>query len=445
MTVRPFRLTRRAALRGVAAGLTATVTLPRLEAMLGHHGDAYADGTPLPKLYATYFWGNGIDPKRWVPTSTGANWTLSEQLAPLAPVKDYVSVVTNATLTLPRGNEPHVSGPVGLLTGDDYEGTGFADATVKSISLDQIIANKISQGAQFKSIEVRIGKPHPGGTAITNISHNGPNNPNRGETDPKALFDRLFGATFVDPGATGAPMSSINDVRKSMLDLVADDAARLRPRLGTADKARLDQHVEGIRSLEQRLTTQAATVKGCSKPMPPVTAATLQAGNAVMSTLIAMALACDLTRVVSFEFTTPASHVFYPEININQDVHEWCHSHGVDDMVNKAIVYFVGNMNTFLSTLKSTADGAGNLLDRACVLGTSCTGYGPSHDTKDYPLVIAGRALGGLVHPGIHFRQATEDNASRVPLTLLKLMGAPAVSWGVGVLHADKPITELLT
>jgi Protein of unknown function (DUF1552) len=166
--------------------------------------------------------------------------------------------------------------------------------------------------------------------------------------------------------------------------------------------------------------------------------------NEMMSKLVAMALACDMTRVVTFEYTSPATHIQYPEIDVREDVHEWGHSHGIDDLVEKSILYWMQSFATFLSTLKGTPDAAGNLLDRACVFGTSCTGYAPTHDFADFPLVIVGRAAGALVYPGIHFRPAQEDTASRVPLTLLKAMGVAANEWGVGPLHTDKPITELL-
>jgi Protein of unknown function (DUF1552) len=446
MNVRPFRLSRRAVLRSAVGAGAAGLALPRLDAMLNHHGEAYADGSALPKCFAIWYWGLGNDPKRWVPKTTGPGFELSEQLAPLAPVKDYVSLVTNMRPRPPRNDWPHLTGQVGLLTGDDYQGTSFKDGTVKRPSLDQVIANAVGTTTRFKSLEIRIGAVDPGqGTAQDHISHNGPNNPNRGETDVKAVFERLFGSGFQAPGGASNAPSPRDQVRKSILDLVQADAERLKPRLGTNDRARLDQHLEGVRSLEQRLVNVAPAAPTCKKPPEPTAPADMTARHKMMSELVAMALACDMTRVVTYEYTSPATHLQFPEIGVHEDVHEWGHTHGVDDLVEKSIIYWMNAFSTFLTGLKNTPDASGNLLDRACVFGTSCTGFAPTHDFADFPLVIVGKGAGSLVYPGIHFRPAADDTASRVPLTLIKAMGLPATEWGVGSLHTDKPITELLT
>ncbi len=446
MSVHRFRLGRRALLRGAVGASAAAIALPRLDAMLHHNGEAYADGTPLPKCFVLWYWGLGNDPKRWVPKATGSGFALSEQLAPLEPVKDYVSLVTNMRPRPPRNDWPHLTGQVGLLTGDDYQGTSFMDGTVKRPSLDQVIAGVVGGGARFKSLEVRIGPIDPGqGTAQDHVSHNGPNNPNRGETDVNAMFTRLFGSGFQAPGAAQNAPSPRDQVRKSILDLVLQDAARLEPRLGANDRARLEQHLDAVRSLETRLTTVAPAAPTCQKPATPTTPADMTARSDIMSQLVAMALACDLTRVVTYEYTSPATHMQYPEIGVHEDVHEWGHTHGVDDLVEKSIMYWMKAFSTFLTGLKNTPDANGNVLDRACVFGTSCTGFAPTHDFADFPLVIVGRAAGSLVYPGIHFRPASEDTASRVPLTLLKAMGLPNTEWGVGPLHTDKVIGELLT
>ncbi len=446
MNVRPFRLDRRAVLRAAVGVGAAGIALPRLDAMLHHHGEAYADGSALPKCFAIWYWGLGNDPKRWVPKATGAGFELSEQLAPLAPVKDYLSVVTNMRPRPPRNDWPHLTGQVGLLTGDDYQGTSFKDGTVKRPSLDQVIASAVGTSTRFKSLEIRVGGVDPGqGTAQDHISHNGPNNPNRGETDVKAVFARLFGSGFQAPGAGTSAPNPRDQVRKSILDLVQADAERLKPRLGANDRARLEQHLEGVRSLELRLTNVAPSAPTCKQPLAPAVPADMTARHQIMSELVAMALACDMTRVVTYEYTSPATHLQFPEIGVHEDVHEWGHTHGVDDLVEKSIMYWMNAFATFLTGLKNTPDASGNLLDRACVFGTSCTGFAPTHDFADFPLVIVGRAAGSLVYPGIHFRPASDDTASRVPLTLLKAMGLPATEWGVGSLHTDKPINELLT
>src|SRR5687767_1310072 len=94
-----FRLSRRTFLRGSLASAGAVgLGLPLLDAMLDRNGDALAEGGELPRRFVVWFWGNGNDPARWAPAAEGAGWAPSEMLAPLAPIKDYVNVVSGLTL-----------------------------------------------------------------------------------------------------------------------------------------------------------------------------------------------------------------------------------------------------------------------------------------------------------------------------------------------------------
>ena len=111
-------LDRRTFLRGTAlTGASVAVGLPLLDSMLSLGGTALADGSPLPLRFAVWFWGNGSDPDRWAPSTTGPGWEPSEMLAGIAGVKDYVNVVSGTTLPVAGRNNPHVEGAVGILVG----------------------------------------------------------------------------------------------------------------------------------------------------------------------------------------------------------------------------------------------------------------------------------------------------------------------------------------
>src|SRR5262245_52422564 len=110
------RLPRRTLLRGAAGGALVSLGLPTLAAMLDGNGSALAGGRPLSRRLGIFFWGNGIRHKKWVPAERGRSWALSEELAPLAAVKDYVNVVTG--MNVKTGNEQgHHAGSVGILSG----------------------------------------------------------------------------------------------------------------------------------------------------------------------------------------------------------------------------------------------------------------------------------------------------------------------------------------
>ena len=110
------RIARREVLRGIAYGGAVSVGLPLLESMLDSHGRALADGTPLPKRFGVFFWGNGVRLGHFTPATTGAGYQLTESLQPFANVKDYLSVVSG--FDIKTGNERgHHAGCVGILSG----------------------------------------------------------------------------------------------------------------------------------------------------------------------------------------------------------------------------------------------------------------------------------------------------------------------------------------
>ena len=79
--------------------------------------------------------------------------------------------------------------------------------------------------------------------------------------------------------------------------------------------------------------------------------------------------------------------------------------------------------------LRDTPDGTGNLLDSLALLATSDCGDGTAHSVNEYPIVIAGRAGGELVHPGIHL-ETEREHTNRVLLTLLRAVGMEIASLG---------------
>ena len=95
-------LSRRSILRGILGGAAVSIVLPPLEAMFDANGTAHADGTPVPKRLGIFFFGNGVKRDRFFPPETGPGFTLPDELAPFAPVRDYLSVVSGMSIN-PRG------------------------------------------------------------------------------------------------------------------------------------------------------------------------------------------------------------------------------------------------------------------------------------------------------------------------------------------------------
>ena len=453
MTIK--HLDRRTVLRGaLAAGAAVSIPLPLLEIMLNGNGTALAQSaTPLSPLYVTWFFGNGVLPGLWKPakTGSGAAWEPSPQLTPLAEHKPYVTVVSGLEGKLVVAGVEHPSGSAACTTGAPINGNA-----VRAESIDQTVAGLLGTPAGgYKSIEIGVTPATPNGPqdSLHTVSHSGPNARNSPEYDPKAVFNRLF------MGAT-SPMSGQPDqaaklakVKKSVLDAVLADGARLQQRLGATDRQRIEHHLDAIRAIEARLdgTTGTGTPAMCGNQMLPTTGKDMNseappAVNTIMSQLATLALACDKTRVVSYMFSLPAAHVYYRHLDadMNADFHDTiCHTDAGDKAnqprVDKGVKYTMRCLAEFLTSMKSTPHGAGNLLDSTLIYVTSDTAWGKVHDRTEWPVLLVGKAGGKLA--GDQHLNFPSENLSRALLTVAQLMGSPKTSYGIdgGMVTAALP------
>ena len=424
------KLDRRTVLRGVLGGAAVSVGLPVLDCFLNDNGTAFAGGGGLPKRFGIWFWGNGNLPERWVPFEEGRGWTPSEQLAPLATIQDDITVVTG--MDVKTGNSiPHWSGPAGLLSGAPLIVRSGEDYTFSAPSLDQIVAAEVGGETRFKSLELGV-KPDFG------LSYNGPDSRNPPEAEPARLFDRIFGGGFRAPGSDPTPDPRLR-LRRSVLDAVVTEIGALSSRVGAADKQRLELHFDGIRGLEQRLARLELAppdLAACERPERPADEFPRQDGRPpmpeiadAMNDVLAMALACDQTRVFSYVYTYPVNNVLFPEMPAGH--HRLTHDEpGEQPLVNRIVISIMEQFARFVDRLRSVPEGDGTLLDHLVVLGTSDTSFGRTHALTEYPIILAGSACGAL-QMGLHFRTPPGDNASKLVLTLMQAMDLRVESFGV--------------
>jgi hypothetical protein len=436
-----FKLSRRTLLRGMLGGAGIALALPPLEAFFDDNGLAYAlDGT-FPKRFGLFFWGNGIIPERWIPQTTGADWELTDQLAPLASVKDQVTVITG--MEVKTGNPAaHISGPAGFLTGDGVFTVGDHD-TFQHPSIDQLMAAAIGGDTRFRSVEVGV---EPG---VRGLSYNGPNSLNPPESDPAVLFERLFGGGFRVPGEEPIIDPKLS-IRRSILDSVLTDANQLRGRLGATDKARLDQHLSGVRDLElriARLEEDPPNLAACMRPAVPGALPDIEgrpqmsARSRVMADLVTMAFACDLTRVLSFWYSHPVSNVLYGQATAGH--HQLTHDEpGEQPQLHEIVVNIVSDFAALVEALRAVPEGDGTLLDNSAILATTDVSYGRTHQIDEYPILLAGTACGAL-RTGFHYRSETQENTSHIALSLLRAMDVPTASFGVDAGKVTTGLSEI--
>ncbi len=445
-------LSRRRVLRGMlATGAAVSLPLPRLAGMLNGNGTAYADESPLPTRFGTWFFGNGIIPERWVPQDTGQDdaWQLSEQLAPLTPVKDSLCVVSGLSIKVPN-NSPHASHPCAALTGAQTGGGG-----VQLPTIDQVIAPIIAADTPYPS-GIHVGlSDNTGGTALgLAISYRGQNASNPPKYGPAALYQELLG--FASDG-TDAPVDPELMYRQSVLDAVAEDANALKLRLGTEDQERLEHHLEGVSELQGRLARLATPVEAAPPPDPDALypnrggdGSLSRARGQAFADLLVFAMAADLTRVFSYMFSSPASHENYGDCGLDNSSFHEDYGHrlsrsGLAEATkgfNTGVKYAMSNLSDLLTKMDNTPELDGTLLDNSSVYVTSCTSESQTHSGNDYPILVAGKA-GGKLRSNQHLR-LLDENVSKVPFTLLTAFDETTNSFGQAEGQVSSGIPELL-
>jgi hypothetical protein len=460
------RISRRKVLRGMLAGVTTVVSLPRLDAMLNGNGTAYAAGGPLPRRFGVWAWANGAHPNLWVPAQTGATWTLTDELMPLASVKDVMTVVSGMHVPHAPGRGhvgPHTHLMTGLTTTPVSVTGGSLPYTASGPSIDQMVAAQIGKGVALPSLQVGVDGSSQGGPGEAGQwwSHNGANAPNPCIYSCRDAFNRLFGGAPAAPmtGTTSPPAPGPADtaakMRKSILDTVIADTSELQAQLGSTDRARLDQHLTGIREIENRLalmgqigpTTPAA---GCHPATPPDPTLVGRAEsydirgtlvNKTMSDLVALALACDITRVFVVQFVKPGSHIVVSSLGVTE-YHAITHSEWTGPRVRGVVNLFMTELNVFINAIKALPEGSGSVIDNCAIMATCDCNQGPMHGSDDYPILMFGKA-GGL-KAGIHYRSATAENACLVPVTMAAAVGANVMPFGNGDALVTQPMSALL-
>ena len=439
-------MSRRTLLRGALYGAAVSIALPPLEAMMGVGNRALAADQIFPKRFVLFFWGNGTLPEQWIPggmenPSLGADWTPSDQLAPLAHLREDITILSGYEVKA-QNLSAHFSGPCGLLSGFPAKLEG-EDKSFTTPSLDQLIANELGGETPYRSIEAAV---QPGASGLSFVGTDLKNPP---ISDPAQLFQTLFGEEFVAPGENQAPDPKLG-VRRSILDAVMEDMNRVMKEVGAADKIRLDQHLSTVRDIElrlQRMEEDPPNYEACSRPDKSVTPPDLdgrpdmQGRARVTSDLLTMAMACDLTRVSSLYHSDPLCDVLWPEMTAGH--HQLTHDEvGEQPQVNQIIIQTMEDLAYLIEAMKAVPEGDGTLLDNTVLLATSDCSYGKTHQIDEFPIVLAGRG-GGALKTGFHHRTESRANASMVSLGVMRAMGMNQASFGAEDAYTESSLSEI--
>lgn len=420
-------LDRRTFLRGTGAALA----LPWLDAMVPALGRI----PPRPTRCVFVFSPNGMNMKEWRPDGDGRAAKLERTLAPLRPLYDRLTVFSGLAID---GGRPHGDGPGdharsagSFLTCAHPKKTGGADIEA-GVSVDQVIAAKIGSSAPFPSLELGMERGAAAGVCDSgyscaysnNISWRTPNTPVAKEADPKAVFARLFGDPDAAVGAAAAREQRQRD--RSVLDSVRAEAKTLAQQLGPADKRKLEQYLQSVRELEQRLAR--LDEEAPATPVPAGLGATGRgyAENlALMYELIALALATDRTRVVSLMLGNGGSNRSYRFIGVPEGHHDLSH-HGkkAEKLASIAKInrFQIESFAAFLQRLAVEKGPDGDLLQQSLVVFGSGLGDGDAHNHDNLPVLLAGEG-GGAARSQGHVRLGKEVPLANLYLGVMRAMG----------------------
>ena len=468
-----FALHRRAVLKGLG-GLT--LGLPLLEIMLD--SKAFAQ-TAIPLRYLIFFNGqsqgadNDAGPSQIVPATIGANYDLKSALAPLGALKSEVSVISG--LKIPTASENGGMVPAGGRR-DDFHVSSLspllsgvrspANSASAGETSDQTVAGFLAGATPFKSLVYRVqadwylSVSAPYGRDMISYKTDSTNRvvPIPAQTSPAQAFQALFG-NFTPPGTDPAVARQLDfdkRSRRSVLDTVIGDTQRLMPKLGAADKLRMQRHLDEIRALEVRVAAiPPPQTSVCVKPATPAAdpgVGSPQGVNGagentytqnlgysneeerarVFCDLIHMAMTCDLTRVASLQMTMFQSHLnMYALTGQATDCHELGHGGvpGGSVAQAKGIAWHMKHLAYLIQKFKDSQEGNGNMLDNMAIASLWEGGHGfdpggnkqnSTHSTENMTVLLAGRA-GGL-KPGKHIVAAGKHPAN-VLVTAMKAVG----------------------
>ncbi len=419
-------LSRRTLLRSIGAA----VGLPLLDSMI-----PALKAAPAPIRRAAFLYTpNGIIMNSWTPATEGAGFEFTPTLKPLEPFRDRLLVLTGLEHhngeALGDGAGDHARAGASWLTGVHPKKTEGADIH-NAVTVDQILAKEIGRDTALPSLElgledVRIvgGCDSGYSCAYSNtVSWSSPTTPVPYETNPRAVFERLFG-----DGETTDPVARAIQSRedRSLLDFVLADAHRISASLGPADRGKMSDYLDAVREIERRI--HQAELKNAAAPLPPIDRPdgippTFEEHIQLMFDLMTVAFQADLTRVITLMYSREGGNRTYPQIGV-PDAHHGL-SHHQNDPAKMARLQLIDHhhvdmLSYFLGKLANAKDGDATLLDRSTLVYGCSLSDSNRHLHFNLPVLVAG---GETFRGGRHIRYEKGTPMTNLYMSMLDGFG----------------------
>ena len=413
-----WHISRRTFLKGVGASLA----LPYLEIM-GGQAKAAAAATPPTRL-ACIFQPNGVFPKAWDVTGMGKQFELSPILQQLRGLKDELTILSN----LDNIGKGHVQ-----MTGSFLTGTKIGNGK-NAVSLDQMVAQAIGHETAFPSIALGTEPPRQGAAGrdpisfANTVSWSSETTRVSPEINPRVAFDRLFR----DQSGPEAKLKAAQ--RKSVVDLVLEDAKSLQRKASNRDQHKIAEYLDSVRSVEVQIEK---TLNPPERTWTPLTQPELTRPEAgipqdrsahlkMMMDLMVLSFWTDTTRVGTLMTAHGFSRQNFSFLDgVTSDHHGMSHHKNQEQAVDeytRVSRWYIEQLAYFLEKMHSIDEGNGSLLDNSTVLYGSSMKDGNGHKKENLPIVLAGRG-GGALKPGGHVVCDEHTPLANLHLTLLQKYG----------------------
>ena len=430
------QLSRRTMLRGLGV----TMALPWLES-LTVWGDVARGAEPAsqaPVRMAALFSGNGFHSKEWWAKGEGRNMELGKVLAPLHDVREKMLFVRGLYNEQAMKGNIHSSQTGNLLSGAPLASGGEIRS---GTSVDQLIAQRYGNSTKVPSLVLGCEKSNPSVHKnysmlySSHISWSSPTTPTPLEIYPALAFDRLF-------------KDEVQKGDQSVLDAVLADANSLRGRVSTSDQRKLDEYLDSVREVEQRI--ENAGKKGelqgwrptLDKPNMPRPADGIPQDIAehmrLMGDIMVLGFQTDTTRVSTLKLNNDHSSLRFPNLGVDYMIHHLLsHSDSADWL--KVNQFFVDQVAYIARKMDSIQEGPRTLLDNSMIMYCSSMMTG-NHNNDQLPVVILGGA-GGRIKGGrvIDYTGKGERQMCRLYLSMMDKVDLHPKEFG----DANKPLDEV--
>jgi Protein of unknown function (DUF1552) len=430
------KLSRRTFLRGVGV----TMALPWMESFTvwGDEPRATQPASEAPVRLAVLFAGNGFHSKEWWAKGEGKEMELGRVLGPLANYREKMLFIRGLYNEEALKGNIHSSQTGNLLSGAPLASGGDIRS---GTSIDQLLAQRYGHSTKVPSLVLGCEKSNPSVHKnysmlySSHISWSSPTTPTPLEIYPALAFDRLF-------------KDEVSRGDKSVLDAVMADATDLRRQISANDQRKLDEYLDSVRDVEQRIENAGKkgelqgwrpTLAKPNIPRPPDgIPQDIGEHMRLMSDLLVLAFQTDTTRICTLKLNNDHSSLRFPNLGVDYMIHHLLSHSDTTDWL-KVNQFFLEQLAYIAGKLDGIQEGSRTALDNTMLLFCSSMLTG-SHDATQLPVVLLGGA-GGRIKGGrvLDYKEKPERQMCRLYLSMMDKMNVHPPKFG----DAEKMLEEV--